>query len=260
MSNIKNYIDSQELSNQDNLLIGNFLEKSAANALQNNQESQEESFINFKSLNSFLSGVTPQKQEDVLNSLLFAQRVAQKAFPNENQHIEWYQKYFEVLNRIGWVFENKGFTNYEVKGNQFEMNQAILDVLGVAIASATGFTAAAVIAILKKSIDAIKSLADSDSRITAFEKNVQSVSKGNFQIGIASEENGILSIVSSAFILETNDELKRILFFKSNKNATILKFNFIKATISESVFKNARIPIKEKLVADIDNYIADLPI
>jgi hypothetical protein len=77
-----------------------------------------------------------------------------------------------VLTRIGWVFENRGFTNYNAAGRRFEMNSAIIEILTAAIASATGVGAAAALVILNKTLAAVQNLADDDARIVAFEKKM----------------------------------------------------------------------------------------
>jgi hypothetical protein len=262
MSELNNYVNALSLSTNDEAFRGlglTYLDK-RKNALENDETDEDESFLNFKSLDSFVAGVSPQKQEDVLNSLLLAQRVAQKAFPAENQILLWYEKYFEVLTRIGWVFENRGFTNYNAAGRRFEMNSAIIEILTAAIASATGVGAAAALVILNKTLAAVQNLADDDARIVAFEKNVKTTTKANFQLGIATEKNGAISIISSAFILETSEKSKKILFFKTNKDDFAFKFNIIKATINDAVYSEARNTIKTKLVGDINQYITDLDI
>jgi hypothetical protein len=262
MSELKNYLNGLSLSTNDEALSGfgaSYLEK-RKKALEDGEEAQDESYLNFKSLDSFVAGVSQQRQEDVLNSLLLAQRVAQKAFPAENQILEWYQKYFEVLTRIGWVFENKGFTNYNTVGRKFEMNAAVIEIIGAAIASATGVGAAAALLLLQKTLTAVQNLADDDGRIVAFEKNIKTTTKANFQLGIATENNGAISIISSAFILETSEKSKKILFFKTNKEDFAFKFNIIKATINDAVYSEARNTIKTKLVGDINQYITDLDI
>jgi hypothetical protein len=48
-------------------------------------EGEEQTFLNAKSLVSFVSEVSGQQREDVLNSVLLAQLAANKQFPEEKQ-------------------------------------------------------------------------------------------------------------------------------------------------------------------------------
>ena len=72
------------------------------------------SFLNFKGLNSFSSNVSIEAQEDVLNSLLLAQRAATKAFPKDEQVYDWYKLYFKVLQNLGWLISQKDFNTYMI--------------------------------------------------------------------------------------------------------------------------------------------------
>lgn len=249
MNEIKTYLENLELSEGDSSFsfpqkewIGDYLESTDTDS----------AFMNFKSLNSFVAGVSKQRQDDVLNSLLLAQRAASKAFPNDSDIVDWYKKYFEVLDRVGWVFENREFETFNSASNLFEIEKTILEILGAAL---TGNQLGA----LKAAINAFKSLGDDDKRFLAFEKNTHTLQKGSFQMGVATEENDTLSISASAFILNTSNRITKILFFNSDKDATELKFHHSKATLNDNVFAMARDTIKQKL-GDVSLFVAELEI
>ncbi len=213
---------------------------------------EDQAAINYKGVQSFVAGLSAERQEDVLNSLLLAQRAASKAYPDENDMMLWYQKYFEVLSMIGWVFENKGFQTFDTKNNSFEIDKVLLEILGTAL---TGNQ----VALILKSFEALKSLGDDDKRFQAFERNTHSLTRGNFQLGIASEENDTLSISSFAFVLSTTKIMTKILFFKSEKDATKLDYCNIKATLLNKKYEEAKEEIRAKL-GDTRAYVADLEI
>lgn len=248
MKDLKEFIRNLELSEGDNSF-------SFDPVLKENSESLETlegdvGIINYKSLNSFAAGVSKQRQEDILNSLLLAQRVATKAFPNDEQIVDWYAKYFDVLDKIGWVFENKDFATFNAKSSLFEIENAILEILSAAI---TGNQ----LAVLLTTIKAFKSLGDGDKRFVAFEKNTHSLQKGSFQLGFASEENSTISISASSFVLTTKKNITKILFFSSEKDSTEFRFCHSKATLNDGVFNEAREIIKLKL-GDVTSFVAQL--
>ena len=209
-------------------------------------------FVNFKSLQSFVAGVSENRQADVLNSLLLAQRAATKAFPDQSQMMEWYQKYFSVLETIGWVFENKDFNTFETHNTLFDIDKAILEILGTAV---TGNQ----LAILLKTIETFKKLGEDDDRFRFFESNTHTLQKGSFQVGVATEENNTISISGCAFVLTTSKKITKILFFTSGKDESEFSFCFTKATLNDAVFANARDAIKQKL-GDVSSFVADLEI
>src|SRR5262245_6559739 len=65
---------------------------------------------------SFVKGVPPEQRSDITNASLLAQLVAKRivAEPKTLKEVTaWYDEYFEVLSRIGFVIRDKGFAEYE---------------------------------------------------------------------------------------------------------------------------------------------------
>ncbi|WP_099767640.1 hypothetical protein [Chryseobacterium sp. 52] len=181
-----------------------------------------------------------------------AQRAASKAFPDEEDIFKWYGKYFEVLENVGWVLEGKDFSQFASTHSRFDVHKALLEILGAAVTAGQ-------LAIVMKTLTAIKELAENDGRITFFERNTHTSNKGSFQLGIADEINGTVSLAANAFILSTETTITKILFFTSAKNEAELHYCLAKATLNSSVYAVYR----EQIIAKLNNnsqYIADLEI
>ena len=91
---------------------------------------EEEGYINNKSIISFVSNVSGQNRQDVLNSVLLAQLVADFKVPltpdiTEEQLIQWYEEFIKVLNGVGWVNEKKEFSKFDAGESIFEMENVI---------------------------------------------------------------------------------------------------------------------------------------
>lgn len=250
MNELKVYLENLELSIGDNSISFPRLVSESQDKLESTDV--DAAVMNFKGLQSFAAGLSKQRQEDVLNSLLLAQRAATKSFPNDDQITDWYKRYFEILDKLGWVFENKEFLVFNSKNNLFEIENALLEILGAAL---TGNH----LAILLKTIQSLKSLGESDKRFLAFEQNTHSLQKGSFQLGLANEENNTLSISACAFILNTQKKITKILFFSSDRDTTEFKYFQSKATLTDNIFAEAREIIKQKL-GDVSSFVADLEI
>lgn len=212
--------------------------------------SETPSFLNFKGLSSFSPSVTKQTQEDVLNSMLLAQRAATKAFPGDMQVYDWYKMYFDILQRLGWLINQKDFNTVEQKSNSFELEKAIFSLLADLV---TGQQ----IKILMRSIELLKSLGDDDQRLVAFERNTHSHGRGNFQLGMAEAVNGTVSILGSGFILEADKKITRILFSKFDEKTIRMNFCFFRAEMVVSEYAKNRNHVKEKL-GDSEQFIASL--
>ncbi len=216
-------------------------------------EGVEQSFLNAKSLVSFVSEVNGQRRSDVLNSVLLAQLAANKQFPEEAQILDWYKAFVKVLNNLGWTIEAAEFSSFVSSSTIFEVENAIIDILTAAF----GGTFQSVII---KTLGAIKSLSDTNGKITAFEKNTHSLSKGAFQIGLAKEENGTVSLQLGTFLLTSSNEIKKILFFKSSKDKTRLDYTSRQGTLNEEVYNNIRQPVMDKLGGKVTEFIAEVEI
>ncbi|RYF64822.1 MAG: hypothetical protein EOO39_25970 [Cytophagaceae bacterium] len=143
----------------------------------NMAEGVEQSFMNAKSLVSFVSDINGQRRSDVLNSVLLAQLAANKKFPNESQLVDWYKTFVSVLTNLGWAIQGAEFTSFEAKGTVFDAENAIISILSSAFGGSF-------MTVVTKTLEAIKGLSDSNGKLTVFEKNTHSYAKGAFQIGL----------------------------------------------------------------------------
>lgn len=229
------------------------LTKSRNLEIEEAQESKEEGYVIEKSLVSFVSKVNNQSRQDVLYSTLLAQRVADKKFPNREDVLKWYEEYINVLTNVGWTIENKELANFTSSSGLFEMENVVVDLVAAMIGQNY-------IAIIKSTLGAIKELADDDGRVKVFESNAHNFQKGNFQIGFVDETNDAVSMHIGAFILETEDNIKRILFFKGGSDRSSIQHYSIKCTLNKGVYSTVRDLILEKLGTATQSFIAKLDI
>ena len=214
-------------------------------------ENQEQSFLNDKSVVSFASEVNGQRRKDVLNSVLLAQLAANKQFSDDTQILDWYRAFIKVLNNLGWMIQEAEFSTFEAKADVFEVQNAIIEIL----TKAFGGTFQSVI---MSTLDSIKALGDEDGKITAFEKNTHSLSKGAFQIALATEANETVALQLGTFMLNSSNEIKKILFFKSSKDRTRLDYCSRQGTLNEEIYAIARQSVSDKLGDKIDHFVAEI--
>lgn len=222
-------------------------------ALQSGDEEKLEAYINNRSLISFASAVNGQNRQDVLNSTLLAQLAANKKVPDDSKLEDWYKTYTEVLSQIGWTVQAKEFSVFRTDKGVFEMEAAILDILGAGMSGNY-------IAIITKTLEALKKLSSTDNKIIAFERNTHSLEKGTFQLALADETNGAVSLRLGGFIVKAKNEIKRILFFKSTKEKTELTFSTMQCTLNNDVYSVVRKTVLDKLSDSASRYIAAIEI
>lgn len=214
-------------------------------------EGVEQSFMNAKSLVSFVSDINGQRRSDVLNSVLLAQLAANKKFPDENQLVDWYKTFVNVLNNLGWAIQGAEFSSFNAEGTVFDAENAIISILSAAFGGSF-------MVVITKTLDAIKGLSDSNGKITVFEKNTHSYSKGAFQIGLVSEANGALSLQIGTFLVTSKNEIKKILFFKSSKDITQLNYCSRTGTLNEEIYAKIRTQVQDKLGGRMTEFIAEI--
>ena len=114
-----------------------------------------ESFVNNQSIVSFVAGVSEQNRQDILNSTLLAQLAADKTTENVDDLKAWYKQYTEVLTNIGWVIEQNEFTDFQSGSDEFEMNTAIMGIMGAVVDPTQ-------ISLITKTLESVKSLGDDE--------------------------------------------------------------------------------------------------
>lgn len=216
------------------------------------KETGEQTFLSDKSIISFVSDVSAQNRNDILNSTLLAQLAANKTHSLESDMQQWYQAFISVLNKVGWVVEAGEVNKFESKDSVFEVENVIIDILTAAFGSSY-------ITIIKKVLESFKAMSE-NNKIKVFEKNTHTLSKGCFQIGLASEKNGAVSMQLGTFLLTSTNEIKKILFVKIAKDKTSLAYSSRQATFNQEVYAAARQAILTKLSSDITDYVAELEI
>ncbi len=217
------------------------------------KEGSEQAFLADKSLVSFISEVNGQNRKDVLNSTLLAQMAANKKFPNEEDILEWYQAFIDVLSKIGWNIESSEISTFESSKTVFEIEDAIIDIL-------SGAFGGGYIKVIAKTLESIKNMSDEDHKIIAFEKNTHSLTKGCFQIALAVEENEVVSMQLGTFLLTSTKKIKQILFFTSKKDKTKLQYSSRLGTLNAEVYEQIRSAVLKKLGDDITAYVTEIEI
>lgn len=207
---------------------------------------------------SFVKGVTPETRQAIANSALLAQLAANKAVPSNGDIYRWYDRYFDVLGKIGWIVQDRGFTTYKATGNGFEAHEAILDVA----ASLLGPAATSAV-ILNETIKALRSLKDANSPlITVFDRQSQHAQAARFQVSLVQDNADKDFLVALlAFGLEANTKVTQVLFFRYRSSDAILKHMSGKVTITPEIMARVAPAIEAKVAAFQTSFVRtlDLP-
>ena len=215
------------------------------------KEGKEQTLIVDKSLISFVSDVSAYNRADILESTLLAQLGARAKVPDESDAISWYKAYMNILSKIGWVVEGGEVEHFSSKGNIVELQSVIVDIL-------TNAFGAGFVKIVTRALAAIKSLESTNGKIEAFERNTHIGRSGSFQVGIASEEGGAVSINLGTFLITSINEIKHILFIKFRKDETDLQYASSRLTLDQEIYSDVRNLVRKKLSGRATEFVSEI--
>lgn len=198
--------------------------------------------LNNRSIVSFVSGVAGQARRDTLNATLFAQLAADYDFPRMKDPKGWLNRYTEVLNEIGWNMQGGQERVYSSELNEFDMNKAMLKIMGGALLGPGGQ-----IAVITATLDALKELGENADDIKVFERKLEQLDTTSFQLGLANETDGAVALTISTFEVKTREGSRRILFFRGGKDEIELKYRYTQGTLNEDVYGRVRTDIVQML-------------
>ena len=204
---------------------------------------------------SFIAGIAPELRSRIVQCSLLAQLAANKKAPSRSEIRAWYEAYFDTLTHVGWVVQERGFSEHKEAGDNFEAEKAIL-----AIAETVLGPAATALAIITSTLEAMKSMADG-RWFTVFSRESQSAKAARFQMTVAEPGvEGGASISLMAFELVAKRDLTQVLFFKFNASEVTLRHASGRVTIDGELLAAIGPAISQKVSAYTQSFIQELPI
>jgi hypothetical protein len=201
---------------------------------------------------SFVTGVTPERRQDLVNASLLAQLVATKRVPDQANLQGWYETYFEVLTNLGFAIQDRQFAEYSESSDDYQAHEAILSIAGTLLAGAPS-----ALAIVKTTLEALKT---DGPWLTLFTRESQTAKTAKFQVTLAQQGEGDQFLVSlMAFALEARAILTQVLVLKVRSNGATLKHVSGKVTIDPEVLTNVREDISQRLQKYAKGYVEALP-
>lgn len=242
----------------DNLVLPDvhpwLLAQNAALPTRNFKANQDNGAVVDGSLVACDATVSQQHNEDVLNSTLLAQLAANKAFNRDNDCVNWYHKYREVLEQIGWVISSFQFTKYTSSGSTFEMSDAVIGILE-SIAGGGGRAQ-----IAQAAISALKALPQGSHGRKLWDQSSSNTKEGAFQISGATESGGNVQMSLGCFYFNAKQSSTSILWFSYSSSSTDLYTDAESVTLNEAIYATVRDKVIAKLGDRVKQYVDDLDI
>lgn len=199
---------------------------------------------------SFVSGLSQQNREDVLNSTLLMQLAASKAFDKAQQREEWFRFYTEGLGKLGWTVSNSSIERYVPKRDTFTMDQVALDIIEATVGGA-GFEP-----VMKKTFAALKK---QPQALALFERHSDHGWLGMFQILPCSQTaEGNVSMLLNCMQFIHNALRYKILFFTYRQHEVQVYRSAQLAVLNAGVYSQVREAVLDKLGGNAGQFVARL--
>lgn len=204
---------------------------------------------------AFVTGVTAEHREAIVNSSLLAQLVATTKSPDRTRVYDWYNHYFKALENIGWTTQEANFAEYTEKASGLKAHEAILKVAVSLLSPGT-----AALALVTTTIEALKSMDKGSPWITIFSRESEHAQTAHFQVTLVDQDpNGQFLVSMMAFGLEAKSTVTQVLFFRIKKAEATLKHYSGKVTINTGVLEQVKDELEDKLKSHAESYIKALP-
>ena len=218
---------------------------------RNSTASKGQGYVDGGSLVSFVSGITPAAQSDVLNSTLLAQLAANKQHDRFKDTVEWYKSYVHVLEKVGWSMQKFHFNRYNASGATMKISEAILEVVKSVISGAD-------LAVVESTLEALK--VSANEWWTVFSASSDTGEAGNFQILPCMQDSGVVSMNVCCFYFSGGTTRNRWLWAEYLTSTMNIFEGTTAATLNLDIYSQVREAVIHKLGANAQTYVGNLEI
>jgi hypothetical protein len=204
---------------------------------------------------SFVAGTPTELREAIVNCSLLAQLAANRRVPSREEIRAWYEAYFDTLENLGWVVQERGFSEHRETSDDFEAHRAILSVAAVVLGPAT-----TALAVVQSTLSAMKSMSEGPW-MTVFRQESQAAKAARFQVTVvepASKGGSLISLM--AFELDAKTSLTQVLFFKFRSTDVTLRHSSGRVVVDYSMLAVASHAIAKKVSEYVGAYVEHIVI
>jgi hypothetical protein len=203
---------------------------------------------------SFEVGIDAAVREAISDSALLAQLVANKKAAVDTAPLEWFRAYADVLQNLGWVLQEGGWSDYSAQGTAAEVHEKIVEVMAVALGPAP-----AALALIKVTAGALKAMAPDSPWLTLFNRESKKARLARFQIGLVNTgANDDVFVSLLACLIEARSDLTQVLFFKFRDASASFKADLQKLSINRRALTDLGPAIRTKIRAYQADYLSSI--
>lgn len=204
----------------------------------------------------FTGQVSQDLRGAIADSMLLAQLAASKAAADSPDVFRWYDKYVEVLQRVGWQLREVEFQKQALSDSGASLHEAIIPV----IAAMLGPQAAAASLVL----GVLNGLRDMDRNapwITLVDRASRHGHGAKLQVGyVDANDRGEPVVTLACFGINASQTITQVLFFKHRAQNAELKKATGTMAAQLARLESARDAMANRVAPFVSDYIAKLDI
>jgi hypothetical protein len=204
---------------------------------------------------SFVAGTDLGMRRAIMNCTLLAQLAAKiKAPPNEGIR-KWYEAYFDILGRLGWLIENHELSLHVETANNFDAQHAILSVAAAFLGQASD-----ALKLVRSTLESLEQMS-TGQWMTIFKRESQTEKAAHFQVTVAEPvppDDTLISMM--AFELNATGTLTQVLFFKFQSMKVDLWHSSRKVRIDRNLLTQLTQTIANKVADYVQKYVENIPL
>jgi hypothetical protein len=245
------YIESINLDDTPRWIVGQGVDADAGNVFK---EAKDQAQVVGSGLFSFAQGVTPEIRDAVSNSALLAQLVANKEVKADDQPLEWFTAYEDVLANVGWAIQSRAWNDYTEGATAAEVHEKIIDIITVALGPSV-----AALALIKSAIDVLKAMNPDTPWLTIFSREAQHATIARFQVGLVEPgPNDDVMVTLLACLIKADTSVTQVLVFKFREARASFQANSTMVSINDEQAKVLLPKIRAKVRAYQTDYVSSI--
>lgn len=207
-------------------------------------------------LAEFADAVAVGVRAPIADSILLAQLAANKAAGASPDVFQWYDKYIEVLQNIGWQVHDIEFQTHTLGEVNANVHKEIIPVI-TAMLGPQAAAASLVVSVLK-GLDAMDA---GTPWITLFDRSSQHAHGAKFQVSYVDvDADGQPEIKLICFGLRAERTIVQVLFFKFADQSAELRTGSARVRISMERLNAAKQAIADRVQAFVGEFVQNIAI
>jgi hypothetical protein len=202
---------------------------------------------------SFAPGVNAATRVAISDALLLAQLVANTQGDAADQPVVWFAEQAKVLQKLGWITADGGWTDYTTAGLAADVHHEILAVLAAVLGPAP-----AALAIITATVEALEAMDPSSPRIRIFSRESQKANIARFQLGAVEASGDTVSMSMLACLIEASSSITQVLFFKLGEAKASFKANHTRVSTTGGALRQLHPKIRAKIDVYQDAYLSSI--